>query len=777
MRVKSIAVFLIVLVLMILFSLWQVDSAFYTEQKSQGEGAARAQLASIVPGLQAEFRSLGEHVKLLASLTVDRGVTEFNDSVSYRVEMIARLHPKESGEFVFDSKSFNDKTTVRNWAENYTTIALKALKPKDVVADGAALVSLPDPQRKPFFLWIFRDEKERWTAVITKPSALQNLMDRQKGLYGTAIVVNHKGQVLGHTTSEYVGTSMVDDPVVSEIMKSGRRTSSGLYKDPSGQMAQGYFEIVPASNTYVVLSRPLGALKKSRDEIRWQLILLGGGFLFIGLAAFVYVNRGEARGTPSRAPGSGVQPKPTPGLANSGGPPLAPVTKPSESKTASADGSELLKERMKAYTTSASALARELHGPIARIMGLTRVLIGRDISTDSKIEVLEIEELARASRSILRKLLSFAGEEEYQVVPTGMNESLNQLLTGLESKFKSKGIQVEKNFKRVSQVKGNSVGIARCLEAILLNSIESMERMPVKKIILDLDGDQHWVSFKVRDTGEGIPSENVNKVFDPFFSSKNRSIHSGLGLSMALGVIHEFGGDIEVTSEAGKGTLVEVRLPVHPDGVKADTKEPSIRIEPPAIMKNHGTPGVQIALPVESDVVVAAEDAGDRTMVTNSQLIPKDLLKAPPQKEVKAPAKVVPIGMAATPKNPAPAAAAARSPAPKSSLLHERAIQDTLDAIDNLDEPAGKKIVPPPPPRAGEHTALHVDVSELDQFVEKKLTEKSSPPPVRGNEHSLSVKIDRPQIAVNPSKPKVASAEVSIRKPGERPGPGSGGRR
>lgn len=825
MRVKSIAVFLVVLVLMILLSLWQVDRAFYNEQTSQGEGAARAQLASIIPGLQAEYRSLGEHVKLVSSQTVDRSVFEFNDGISYRLEMIAKLRPTDSGEFIFENKSFHERTAVRSWAENYTTIALKAIKPKDVAADGSALVALMDPQRKPFFLWIFRDPQDRWSAVITKPTVLQSLMDRQKGLFGTVIVVNQQGQVLGHTTSEYVGTSMAEDPVVKQLMTSGRRNHSGFYREANGAMAQGYFEIVPASNTYVALSRPMVPLQKSRDAIRWQLILLGCGFLFVGLAAFVYVQRNEPQGGTWKSPLAKPAPKPTPGLNPN--PAAAPTTKGPDPK-ASEGSADLLKERMKAYTTSASALARELHGPIARILGLTHVLTGKNLPQETQTEISEIEELARNSRAILRKLLSFAGEEEYQIEPTGMNETIQRALSSLETKLNSKGIKIEKHLKRVAQVKGNSVGLAKCLEAILLNSIESMERMPTKRITMDLESSGNWVILKIRDTGEGIPPENIDKVFDPFFSLKNRSIHSGLGLSMSLGVIHEFGGEIQIQSEAGQGTLVELRLPIHPEGAKLDEVVDGgdpVPAPPPAPVS---------APAVAKDLAIAKDldgDLSEKTVTLTKTQVPVDVPKAPPappaglkksneQQQVRQPTtsqvQMRPEGSKVSPPPP-PASGPKLSPAEKMakeieenarqladnlparkvpplppqapntppskpppavarpSLLHERAIQETLDAIDNLDEPmSGKKVMPPPPPAP--RSAEPSTADEAEQFVEKKLTEKSSPPPIRGTEHSVSIKIDRPQIGITLAKPKIG--DVAVRKPGEKTFPDRpGGRR
>ena len=68
----------------------------------------------------------------------------------------------------------------------------------------------------------------------------------------------------------------------------------------------------------------------------------------------------------------------------------------------------------------------------------------------------------------------------------------------------------------------------------------------------------------VRDTGCGIPKEQLNKIFDPFFTTKPQGKGTGLGLSICHGIIDRLGGRISVTSEVGEGATFTVHLPVNP---------------------------------------------------------------------------------------------------------------------------------------------------------------------------------------------------------------------
>src|SRR5690606_21928128 len=152
---------------------------------------------------------------------------------------------------------------------------------------------------------------------------------------------------------------------------------------------------------------------------------------------------------------------------------------------------------------------------------------------------------------VVTKLLAFAGEDQIRPEPTSLNECLNRVLTSMEMKFNSKGIKVEKNIKRVEPVNAQGAALLRALEAILINAMEAMERMPTKKLGIALSGNDQWVTLIVSDSGEGMTREQRQQAFDPFFTTKNRSIHSGLGLSMAMGFIREFGGTIQIESETG----------------------------------------------------------------------------------------------------------------------------------------------------------------------------------------------------------------------------------
>ena len=79
-------------------------------------------------------------------------------------------------------------------------------------------------------------------------------------------------------------------------------------------------------------------------------------------------------------------------------------------------------------------------------------------------------------------------------------------------------------------------------------------------------GDTETVSVEVTDTGTGIREEHLDKIFDSFFTTKGEIKGVGLGLSVCYGFIKDHGGDIEVKSQVGEGTIFTISLPVHTAG-------------------------------------------------------------------------------------------------------------------------------------------------------------------------------------------------------------------
>jgi two-component system sensor histidine kinase AtoS len=108
---------------------------------------------------------------------------------------------------------------------------------------------------------------------------------------------------------------------------------------------------------------------------------------------------------------------------------------------------------------------------------------------------------------------------------------------------------------------------------LLLNAIQALPKGGNLALKGQIAEDDQWIQLSIQDSGVGIPGEDIDKLFDPFFSTKEGGI--GLGLSIAHRIIDQHHGKIEVESVAGKGTLFTVWLPISRE--KEDAHHPDRR--------------------------------------------------------------------------------------------------------------------------------------------------------------------------------------------------------
>ena len=105
---------------------------------------------------------------------------------------------------------------------------------------------------------------------------------------------------------------------------------------------------------------------------------------------------------------------------------------------------------------------------------------------------------------------------------------------------------------------------------LYLNAIEAMEPGGKLRIEISDSEENGGLNIQVSDTGNGIPAEDLPKIFDPYFTTKSSG--TGLGLAIAHNIVETMGGGIEVTSEVGKGTTFRITIPSTDQAKKTNLK-------------------------------------------------------------------------------------------------------------------------------------------------------------------------------------------------------------
>ena len=214
-----------------------------------------------------------------------------------------------------------------------------------------------------------------------------------------------------------------------------------------------------------------------------------------------------------------------------------------------------------------AGVAHELNNPLGGILGLTQLLLRKKKDDDPDNQFLRrIETEAKRCREITDNLLRFSEQQLRDSEPSEplhLPRILDLTLDLLTAKFERQGIRIQREYsENLPRVLGREGGLRRAFLNVLQNAETAMT--PGGGVItLSLFRDEEWVVVRVRDTGRGIPRENLARVFEPFFTTKDNWKGAGLGLSVVYQIVQEHQGQVTLESEEGKGTVVTFRFPAH----------------------------------------------------------------------------------------------------------------------------------------------------------------------------------------------------------------------
>jgi two-component system NtrC family sensor kinase len=222
----------------------------------------------------------------------------------------------------------------------------------------------------------------------------------------------------------------------------------------------------------------------------------------------------------------------------------------------------LVSERLAAIGTLASGVAHEINNPINGIDAcLKRV---KKIINDPK-KVVEYIDSSQKSldhmKHVTLQLLDFSKPQKYSFKKLDLNNLIDYAVEITSFRLKKEKIKLIKQFdNRLPMITGDEHHLSQLFVNLILNSIDAMQ--DGGELTLFTSCNEHNVSAKVKDTGTGITESVKNKIFDPFFSTKEPGKGTGLGLSVSYRIAKEHKGKLEVKSEVGIGTEFALILPV-----------------------------------------------------------------------------------------------------------------------------------------------------------------------------------------------------------------------
>ena len=209
-----------------------------------------------------------------------------------------------------------------------------------------------------------------------------------------------------------------------------------------------------------------------------------------------------------------------------------------------------------------SGIAHSLSNPLNIISGNADYLLLDKSEKDKEYEELKtiIDEATKITKSI-RHLLNFSRPLKINKQPNDIHELINNVIKNSKFITGEKKITYKKNFdKKLDKFNFDYTQIEEVISNIITNAIQAIQHSGEIKI--KTQKEESNAIIEITDSGPGIPKENLERIFLPFFSSKEYGKGTGLGLSIARKVIKEHNGDIKVKSITGKGTTFIISLPL-----------------------------------------------------------------------------------------------------------------------------------------------------------------------------------------------------------------------
>jgi signal transduction histidine kinase len=211
-------------------------------------------------------------------------------------------------------------------------------------------------------------------------------------------------------------------------------------------------------------------------------------------------------------------------------------------------------------------VAHEVNNPLTSVIGYTGLVL-RDVpESDPVREMVQIvHDEALRTREIVHGLLDFVRRRPPSLEAVNLKDLVQASLAHLRSRGEVQEVCLAEEYGELPSVQADSGQIRRVVLNLLTNAMDAMPEGGTVTVRTSLSAAGEWAEIVVSDTGVGIPPEILNRIFEPFFSTKAEGHGTGLGLAVSREIIERHAGEMVVESMVGVGSTFRVRLPLGED--------------------------------------------------------------------------------------------------------------------------------------------------------------------------------------------------------------------
>jgi len=232
-------------------------------------------------------------------------------------------------------------------------------------------------------------------------------------------------------------------------------------------------------------------------------------------------------------------------------------------------------QKMEAIGTLAGGIAHDFNNILSAVIGYTELLQMNLPATSEEFDYArQIKQAGNRARDLVQQILTFSRQTEQELKPVEVSTIVKEVIKLLRSSLPTT-IEIKHHIQGSSLIMGDPTQLHQILMNLCTNSGHAMQEkgglLSIELLSIDLKenlmSDQvrlnpgAYVQLSVSDTGHGMPAEYLDRIFDPFFSTKERGEGTGMGLSVVHGIVQSYNGAIYVHSEEGKGSTFKIFLP------------------------------------------------------------------------------------------------------------------------------------------------------------------------------------------------------------------------
>ena len=227
----------------------------------------------------------------------------------------------------------------------------------------------------------------------------------------------------------------------------------------------------------------------------------------------------------------------------------------------------LYAERLSVLGQMAPRIAHEFKTPLQLIIGFAELTLEHLKNGNAEAGIETVGFLLPATQELIelvQQISNLGKPKESQVARIDLAEELEKILQPMQRLGLLKYCRMEKEFApSLPRIQGDSNQIEQVFRNLIVNAVHAMEGTAerVLKLGLKASPDGRYVQCEVGDTGQGIPADNLDKIFQPFFTTKIQGKGTGLGLPIVKSVLNRHGATLRVESDVGKGTCFHISFP------------------------------------------------------------------------------------------------------------------------------------------------------------------------------------------------------------------------